>query len=107
MRRSVFLFLIFQLSGCTALGGRVAYESKPMLGTRGNFQTLLWTEKDSDQADKPSIPGRIFAVIDMPLSFVADVLFLPNDLLKPSRPGKNLFELRSNIAAEKPGYYQK
>ena len=68
------------ITGCAAIGTRVAFDGRYFSGVRGDYEEIF----ENDKVDEKVRVPRVVAAIDMPFSFAVDVVLLPFDAVNPA-----------------------
>jgi uncharacterized protein YceK len=105
IRTWLFLcFFILFLSGCSSLAHRVAPDPLVSPGIYPGMRTSLEYLLPGTRGPHPELdPGAgymgLIALVDMPLTFAADTMFLPHDLFEKRPPPEKKEE---KISPEEP-----
>ncbi|HWN95531.1 MAG TPA: YceK/YidQ family lipoprotein, partial [Methylomirabilota bacterium] len=80
--------LLLLVSGCGSISSR----------WNGNYGPYVGVKLDIDQITHYQTEGELIAIADIPLSAIADTLFLPYDLARPNREASTQTVANSNEA---------
>jgi uncharacterized protein YceK len=68
------------ITGCAAIGTRVAFDDRYFSGVRGDYAEIF----ENDKVDEKVRVPRTIAALDMPFSFAVDIVLLPFDAINPA-----------------------